>query len=45
MRGAMNAAVDKAFGHEAGAAKNEAIANKGEQEIQSGTLSGQRETR
>ncbi|RHZ67944.1 protein dprC [Aspergillus thermomutatus] len=45
LRGALNAAVDKAFGHEEGAAKNEAIANKGEQEIQSGTLAGQRETR
>ncbi|GIJ91499.1 hypothetical protein Asppvi_010465 [Aspergillus pseudoviridinutans] len=45
LRGAINTAVDKAFGHEAGAAKNQAIANKGEQEIRSGTLSGQRETR
>ncbi|EAW11865.1 protein dprC [Aspergillus clavatus NRRL 1] len=45
LRGALNAAVDKAFGHEEGAARNEAIANRGEQEIQTGNLCSQRGTR
>ncbi|RAL15603.1 protein dprC [Aspergillus homomorphus CBS 101889] len=36
LRGGLNAAVDSAFGHDNGAAKNAAIADKGEREIQTG---------
>ncbi|BCS07727.1 hypothetical protein AtubIFM55763_005854 [Aspergillus tubingensis] len=39
LRGGLTAAVDKAFGHEEGAAKNSAIAREGEREIQSGNFS------
>ncbi|PYH93454.1 hypothetical protein BO71DRAFT_484539 [Aspergillus ellipticus CBS 707.79] len=38
LRGGLNAAVDKAFGHEEGATKNAAIARDGEHEIRSGTF-------
>ncbi|RAK71746.1 protein dprC [Aspergillus fijiensis CBS 313.89] len=36
LRGGLNAAVDSAFGHDQGAAKNAAIADKGEREIETG---------
>ncbi|PYH43368.1 protein dprC [Aspergillus saccharolyticus JOP 1030-1] len=36
LRGGINAAVDSAFGHNDGVVKNEAIADKGEREIQTG---------
>ncbi|KAK1143640.1 hypothetical protein N8T08_006250 [Aspergillus melleus] len=36
LRGGLTSAVDKAFGHEEGAAKNAEIANKGDRQIQSG---------
>ncbi|PYI10600.1 hypothetical protein BO78DRAFT_305821 [Aspergillus sclerotiicarbonarius CBS 121057] len=42
LRGGLNAAVDKAFGHEEGAARNAAIARGGEQEMQSGSFRTQR---
>lgn len=40
LRGGLNAAVDKAFGHDEGAAKNADIASKGERQIQTGRFSG-----
>ncbi|PYH78930.1 hypothetical protein BO82DRAFT_356919 [Aspergillus uvarum CBS 121591] len=36
LRGGLTAAVDSAFGHDQGAAKNAAIADKGEREIETG---------
>ncbi|RAK99673.1 protein dprC [Aspergillus ibericus CBS 121593] len=42
LRGGLNAAVDKAFGHDEGVARNAAIAQGGEQEIQSGNFRTQR---
>ncbi|KAE8152582.1 hypothetical protein BDV25DRAFT_150882 [Aspergillus avenaceus] len=36
LRGGLNAAVDKTFGHEEGVAKNDAIASQGEREMRSG---------
>ncbi|PKY01239.1 hypothetical protein P168DRAFT_60754 [Aspergillus campestris IBT 28561] len=40
LRGGLNAAVDKAFGHDEGVAKNANIAEKGERQVQSGHFSG-----
>ena len=39
LRGALNAAVDRTFGTEEGVEKNQNIARKGEQQIQSGKFS------
>ncbi|KAE8379283.1 hypothetical protein BDV26DRAFT_171872 [Aspergillus bertholletiae] len=39
LRGGLNAAVDKTFGHEEGVAKNDAIASQGEREMRSGNFS------
>jgi hypothetical protein len=41
LRGTVNAAVDKAFGHKDGTERNQEIARKGEQEIQSGQFTGE----
>jgi len=41
LRGTLNAAVDKAFGHQEGTERNQEIARKGEQEIQSGQFRGE----
>lgn len=40
LRGTVNAAVDTAFGHQEGTGRNQNIARKGEQEIQSGQFTG-----
>jgi len=42
IRGNFNAAVDKTFDEPAGAAKNDAIAKKGEEQIDSGVVMGDR---
>ncbi|KAJ5092044.1 hypothetical protein NUU61_006914 [Penicillium alfredii] len=42
LRGALNAAVDRAFGSNEGAERNQEIARKGEQEIQTGQFSSGR---
>ncbi|KAJ5952009.1 uncharacterized protein N7479_010422 [Penicillium vulpinum] len=42
LRGALNTAVDRAFGSTEGVERNEEIANKGAEEIRSGQLSGKR---
>ncbi|RMJ25819.1 hypothetical protein PHISP_03292 [Aspergillus sp. HF37] len=39
LRGSLTSALDKAFGHNESAAKNEAIAAEGEREVQTGNLS------
>ncbi|KAB8238665.1 protein dprC [Aspergillus alliaceus] len=39
LRGGLNAAVDKTFGHEEGVAKNDAIASRGEREMRTGNFS------
>lgn len=39
LRGALNAAVDRTFGTEEGVQKNQDVARKGEQQIQSGKFS------
>jgi hypothetical protein len=41
LRGTLNAAVDKTFGHQEGAERNQEIAQKGEQEVQSGQFTGE----
>ncbi|KAJ5826002.1 hypothetical protein N7474_003140 [Penicillium riverlandense] len=41
LRGTFNAAVDKAVGHQEGVERNQEIARKGEQEIQSGQFTGE----
>ncbi|KAE8347400.1 hypothetical protein BDV24DRAFT_122024 [Aspergillus arachidicola] len=38
LRGGLNAAVDKTFGHEEGVAKNDAIASQGEREMRTGNF-------
>ncbi|AEO70965.1 7743999c-40b2-4b41-9829-ae2636671684 [Thermothielavioides terrestris] len=38
LRGGLNAAVDKAFGSEAGVQKDDAIARRGEREMKAGRL-------
>ena len=45
LRGTLTSAIDKAFDHEEGAAKNEAIATEGEREIATGNLSHHRSER
>lgn len=42
MRGALNTAVDRAFGSNEGAERNQEIANKGAEEIRSGRFGGNR---
>ncbi|KAF7593397.1 hypothetical protein BBP40_011587 [Aspergillus hancockii] len=39
LRGGLNAAVDRTFGHEEGVAKNDAIAGRGEREMRTGNFS------
>lgn len=39
LRGALTSAVDKAFGFDESAAKNQGIARRGEEEIRSGNVS------
>ncbi|KAL4963468.1 uncharacterized protein BDV14DRAFT_176602 [Aspergillus stella-maris] len=38
LRGGMGAAVDRAFGHEEGVARNDVIAQKGDREMRSGNF-------